>query len=83
MKTALPLLLLSLAVAGCDQQGGEPVMRTEIGSGEAEARATPTPSPTGDETEEATSGALDRLVDGVSDVIGGLGGGFVSDPRAQ
>ena len=39
----LPLLVL----AACDQQPeGEPVMRTEIGSGVAEARATATPSPT-------------------------------------
>ena len=39
----LPLLVL----AACDQQPeGEPVMRTEIGSGVAEASATPTPTPT-------------------------------------
>lgn len=36
-----------LALAGCGQdQAGEPVMRTEIGSGTAQARETPTPSPT-------------------------------------
>lgn len=36
MKTALPLLAFSLALVGCDQQGGEPVMRTEIGKGSQE-----------------------------------------------
>lgn len=39
----LPLL----ALAACNQQpAGEPVMRTEIGSGVAEERAAPTPTPT-------------------------------------
>ena len=41
------LLALPLALAGCNEEPeGEPVMRTEIGSGVAEASATPTPEPT-------------------------------------
>lgn len=43
MKRAL--LMLPLLVAACGQeQAGEPVMRTEIGSGEAQATASPSPS---------------------------------------
>jgi uncharacterized protein YigE (DUF2233 family) len=41
------LVLGALALAACGQeQAGEPAMRTEIGSGKAEVRATPTPTPT-------------------------------------
>lgn len=41
------MVLAPLALAACGQeQAGDPVMRTEIGSGTAEARATPTPSAT-------------------------------------
>ncbi|WP_374405534.1 phosphodiester glycosidase family protein [Pelagerythrobacter sp.] len=41
------LVLALLALAACDQEpAGEPVMRTEIGSGVAEKTVTPTPSPT-------------------------------------
>ena len=36
MKPALPLILLSLALFGCEQRGGEPVMRTEIGKSSQE-----------------------------------------------
>lgn len=40
------LLLAPLLLAACGQeQAGEPVMRTEIGSGEVQATATPSPSP--------------------------------------
>ncbi len=43
MRRLILLTLLPLAACGQDQ-AGEPVMRTEIGSGVAEARAVPAPS---------------------------------------
>lgn len=44
-----------LPLAACNQQpAGEPVMRTEIGSGVAEEKATPTPSPTPSPTPTPT-----------------------------
>lgn len=36
MKSFYPTLLLALTLTACDQQGGEPVMRTEIGKGSQE-----------------------------------------------
>ena len=45
MRAALLLIPLLLAACG-SEQAGEPVMRTEIGSGEAQATASASPSPT-------------------------------------
>lgn len=63
MRTLALAAVLTLAACG-QEQAGEPVMRTEIGSGEADqaATATPTPSPTPTATSDCRKVTFEETV---------------------